>query len=228
MCDRYRVYLCVHEFLHMCGAWLRMWVAPTAALTGRTRAGSGPVDAFKGKWAGMRQAAASEMEDASNAAAPTGVDLDVLRHVGTASVAVPAGFTVRTAAAAAAGSVSCNAHSLEPPSAQVHPRLVRGHVDPRLDVLKRGADVDWATAEALAIGSLMSSGYRVRISGQDSQRGTFSHRHGALVCQVRAPRPRRIAAPRARIRAFVVFSFHDRPAVRAPARAEHRARTRAA
>ena len=42
-------------------------------------------------------------------------------------------------------------------------------------------DVDWATAEALAIGSLILEGYPVRLAGQDSRRGTFSQRHAALV-----------------------------------------------
>lgn len=43
--------------------------------------------------------------------------------------------------------------------------------------------MDWATAEALAIGTLLYQGYNVRISGQDIGRGTFSHRHAMLVDQ---------------------------------------------
>lgn len=43
--------------------------------------------------------------------------------------------------------------------------------------------MDWATAETLAIGSLLYQGYNVRISGQDIGRGTFSHRHTMLVDQ---------------------------------------------
>jgi 2-oxoglutarate dehydrogenase E1 component len=39
--------------------------------------------------------------------------------------------------------------------------------------------IDWATAEALAFGSLLTEGYPVRLSGQDSTRGTFSQRHSA-------------------------------------------------
>ena len=46
--------------------------------------------------------------------------------------------------------------------------------------------VDWATAEAIAFGSLVKSGAHVRLVGQDSQRGTFSQRHAVLTCQVRA------------------------------------------
>lgn len=43
--------------------------------------------------------------------------------------------------------------------------------------------VDWATAELLAYGSLLLDGCRVRISGQDVERGTFSHRHAVVTCQ---------------------------------------------
>ena len=46
--------------------------------------------------------------------------------------------------------------------------------------LKAGAGIDWATAEALAFGSLLLEGNRVRLSGQDVERGTFSHRHCVL------------------------------------------------
>jgi 2-oxoglutarate dehydrogenase E1 component len=42
-------------------------------------------------------------------------------------------------------------------------------------------DVDWALAEALAFGSLVLEGTKVRLMGQDSRRGTFSHRHAALI-----------------------------------------------
>ncbi len=46
-----------------------------------------------------------------------------------------------------------------------------------------GTGFDWATAEALAFGSICEDGYRVRLSGQDSGRGTFSHRHAVWVDQ---------------------------------------------
>ncbi|CAM4323265.1 2-oxoglutarate dehydrogenase E1 component [Palleronia rufa] len=46
-----------------------------------------------------------------------------------------------------------------------------------------GEGFDWATAEALAFGSLLTEGYPVRLSGQDSGRGTFSQRHSAIVDQ---------------------------------------------
>ncbi len=47
--------------------------------------------------------------------------------------------------------------------------------------LYAGGLVDWALAEALAFGSLSLEGVRVRMAGEDSQRGTFSHRHAVLV-----------------------------------------------
>jgi 2-oxoglutarate dehydrogenase E1 component len=47
-----------------------------------------------------------------------------------------------------------------------------------------GGNVDWATAEALALGSLLLDGVPVRLSGQDSRRGTFGHRHAVLTDRV--------------------------------------------
>ena len=43
-----------------------------------------------------------------------------------------------------------------------------------------GEGIDWATAEALAFGTLAAEGFNVRLSGQDSGRGTFFHRHAVL------------------------------------------------
>ncbi|OOY06541.1 2-oxoglutarate dehydrogenase E1 component [Thioclava sp. F28-4] len=50
-------------------------------------------------------------------------------------------------------------------------------------MFETGKGFDWATAEALAFGSLLTEGYPVRLSGQDATRGTFSQRHSALVNQ---------------------------------------------
>jgi 2-oxoglutarate dehydrogenase E1 component len=57
----------------------------------------------------------------------------------------------------------------------LHPKL-KSIVDKRKNFLKGGA-ADWALAEALAFGSLLLEGTPARLSGQDSGRGTFSHRH---------------------------------------------------
>ena len=55
--------------------------------------------------------------------------------------------------------------------------------DAKAKMFKSGAGFDWATAEALAFGSLLTEGFPVRLSGQDSTRGTFSHRHSGILNQ---------------------------------------------
>ena len=52
--------------------------------------------------------------------------------------------------------------------------------NPQVDLYHSG-EVDWALAEAMAFGSLLAEGTSVRLAGQDSRRGTFSHRHSTLV-----------------------------------------------
>jgi 2-oxoglutarate dehydrogenase E1 component len=64
----------------------------------------------------------------------------------------------------------------------VHPKLA-ALLERRTKVIAEGAPVDWATGEALAFGSLVLEGTNVRLSGQDSTRGTFSQRHAVLVDQ---------------------------------------------
>ncbi|KAJ2725288.1 hypothetical protein GGI07_001422 [Coemansia sp. Benny D115] len=90
--------------------------------------------------------------------APTGVDESILHQVGIDSVAP--GNNIK-----------------------VHPRIERFHIKPRLKKLQEGKGIDWATAEALAFGTLLREGYNVRLSGQDVGRGTFSQRHAMFVCQ---------------------------------------------
>ena len=53
-------------------------------------------------------------------------------------------------------------------------------IDLRLKNLEEGKTIDWSTAESLAFGSLLTEGFSVRLSGQDSGRGTFSQRHAVL------------------------------------------------
>jgi len=50
----------------------------------------------------------------------------------------------------------------------------------RATALDSGEGIDWATAESFAFGSLMLEGNKVRLAGQDVQRGTFSHRHAVV------------------------------------------------
>ena len=111
--------------------------------------------AFAGRWKGLRQ-----VKDAADlTAAETGVDGEHLLAIGKASVAAP--------------------DAVAP-----HQRVQRAHVQARLDKLSKGVDepLDWATVEAMALGSLLDEGHNVRMCGQDSGRGTFSHRYAELVC----------------------------------------------
>jgi 2-oxoglutarate dehydrogenase E1 component len=61
----------------------------------------------------------------------------------------------------------------------VHPKI-RKLLDDRARMIQPGGKLDWACAEMLALGTLLLEGRRVRLAGQDSGRGTFSHRHAAL------------------------------------------------
>ncbi len=85
---------------------------------------------------------------------PTGVDRAVLDRVFHALTALPDGFTI-------------------------HPKLAK-QFETRTRMYEDG-DVDWATAEALALGSILLEGTDIRLTGEDTRRGTFSQRHAALV-----------------------------------------------
>ncbi|MBC7171256.1 MAG: 2-oxoglutarate dehydrogenase E1 component, partial [Polyangiaceae bacterium] len=61
-----------------------------------------------------------------------------------------------------------------------HPRLERFVLDKQRSVLTNGDPLDWGTAENLALASLLVEGTRVRLTGQDVRRGTFSHRHAVI------------------------------------------------
>jgi 2-oxoglutarate dehydrogenase E1 component len=84
----------------------------------------------------------------------TAVDEDVLRDLNEQLLAVPDGF-------------------------QVHPKLAR-QLERRRHTLGEEGGIDWGQAEALAFASLLLEGVPVRLAGQDSERGTFSHRHLVL------------------------------------------------
>ncbi len=81
----------------------------------------------------------------------TGVDREVLLAVGRALTTVPEGLEIN--------------------------RKVTRLLKRRADAIAAGGPIDWATAESLAWGALLTEGFQVRLSGQDSVRGTFSHRH---------------------------------------------------
>ncbi len=88
----------------------------------------------------------------------TGVDLDLLKEVGRKITSFPKSFTP-------------------------HKTIAR-IMATRRKTIDEGQGIDWATAEALAFGTLLAEGFRVRLSGQDSERGTFSQRHAVLMDQV--------------------------------------------
>ena len=66
-----------------------------------------------------------------------------------------------------------------PQDVKPHSRIQRMHIASRLKSLDEDK-LDWATAEAMAFGSLTIDGYNVRLAGEDVERGTFSHRHAVL------------------------------------------------
>ncbi len=72
--------------------------------------------------------------------------------------------------------------STAPEGYPVHKTIAR-LLETKGKMFETGKGFDWATGEALAFGSLMTEGYPVRLSGQDATRGTFSHRHSALINQ---------------------------------------------
>lgn len=65
---------------------------------------------------------------------------------------------------------------------EVH-RTIGRFLDNRRQAIESGEGIDWATAEALAFGSILLDGNPIRLSGQDSERGTFSQRHSVLYDQ---------------------------------------------
>jgi 2-oxoglutarate dehydrogenase E1 component len=88
----------------------------------------------------------------------TAVSLDVLKEVGLALCKTPADFNVNS--------------------------KVARQLKAKQEAILSGEGIDWATAEALAFGTLLVEGNPIRLSGQDVGRGTFSHRHCVLVDQV--------------------------------------------
>ena len=69
-----------------------------------------------------------------------------------------------------------------PKDFNLHPKLQKFNAS-RLKAIQSGKGIDWAFAEALAFGSLLKEGFKVRLAGQDSGRGTFSQRHSVFYDQ---------------------------------------------
>ena len=89
-------------------------------------------------------------------------------------------------------------------------RLVSKIFEQRLQSIENGTGIDWGTAEALAFSTLIQDGYRVRISGQDVERGTFSHRHAHVFYQDKSGHyiPIDNATPQGNIRGFIASNSH--------------------
>jgi len=111
-------------------------------------------DWLDGRWAGLR---AGEAGSDDPRRGETGVELETLREIGRKICSLPPNFNVH--------------------------RTIQRFVDGRLQAIDTGRGIDWATAESLAFGSLLVEGHPVRLSGQDSERGTFSQRHSVLIDQ---------------------------------------------
>jgi 2-oxoglutarate dehydrogenase E1 component len=111
-------------------------------------------DWFEGRWSGLGR---PDTPETGRRNAETGLDEDVARDVGRILTTVPEGLDVH--------------------------KTLRRIVDARRTMFESGAGFDWATAEALAFAGLVREQYNVRLSGQDSGRGTFSHRHSVWVDQ---------------------------------------------
>ncbi len=74
-----------------------------------------------------------------------------------------------------------------PESFNTHKKVNKIYLD-RYNSVKEGKKIDWSTAESLAFATLLDEGYGVRLSGQDSGRGTFSQRHAVLYDQINESR----------------------------------------
>ena len=111
-------------------------------------------DWLDGRWAGLK-AVASTQDDARRG--ETGAPLPLLKEIGAKITQIPEGF---------------NAH-----------KTIQRFLENRRKAIDTGEGIDWATGEALAFALTVNEGTRVRFSGQDVERGTFSQRHSVLIDQ---------------------------------------------
>jgi 2-oxoglutarate dehydrogenase E1 component len=111
-------------------------------------------DWFAGRWSGLYQPANQETARQN---VETALSPKLFDSLGRTLTTVPEGLAVH--------------------------KTLRRILDAKAEMFASGQNFDWATGEALAFGSLLSEGYNVRLSGQDSGRGTFSHRHSVWVDQ---------------------------------------------
>lgn len=110
-------------------------------------------DWLEGHWSGLTQP--DDQSEWTNE--PTAVEMADLVRIGAAISQVPEGFNV-------------------------NPKIAR-QLEAKRTAIETGEGIDWATGEALAFGSFLLEGNRIRLSGEDCQRGTFSQRHAVLIDQ---------------------------------------------
>ncbi len=108
------------------------------------------VSVFEGQWGGMRRPEIADLFKTLY----TAVDAKSLKSLAARLNAIPAGF-------------------------RIHPKLNR-FFEGRLKAVEEGHGIDWGNGEALAYASLLMEGHPIRLSGQDAERGTFTHRHSVL------------------------------------------------
>jgi 2-oxoglutarate dehydrogenase E1 component len=140
-------------------AWIDNNVAQfTAVLEGEFEAAKSylpnKADWFEGRWSGFNKPATPETERRN---VTTCVKADLIQAIGKTLTSVPADLAI-------------------------HKTLQR-ILDAKREMFASGEGFDWATAEALAFGTLVAEDFNVRLSGQDSGRGTFSQRHSVWVDQ---------------------------------------------
>jgi 2-oxoglutarate dehydrogenase E1 component len=110
-------------------------------------------DMLEGKWLGMVQ----QTDEEEYREDKTGVAVETLKELGHKLAEIPEGFNVNR-------------------------KIVR-QLQSKKEMMDTGLGIDWATAEALAFGTLLTENHPVRLSGQDCGRGTFSQRHCRLTDQ---------------------------------------------
>ena len=135
----------------------RMQADWRAHLEGEYQAGDNykpnKADWLDGEWSGLRRADDADEQRRGKTAVP----VKTLKEIGRKLSEAPQGFNVH--------------------------RTVQRLLENRRNMVETGEGIDWAMGEALAFGSLCLDGHKVRLSGQDSERGTFSQRHSVLYDQ---------------------------------------------
>jgi 2-oxoglutarate dehydrogenase E1 component len=110
-------------------------------------------DWLDGAWSGLTTPASGDERRVGDTAVP----LEALKKIGRKLSHVPKDFHIH--------------------------RTIKRFLENRKKMIDTGEGIDWAMGEALAFGSLLKDGYKVRLSGQDVERGTFSQRHSVLFDQ---------------------------------------------